>query len=237
MGSRQTEAATSAEEGAATSAEEGAATSATSAAAATAATAAGAAGSNPQGGSPASQTSSPIEGFQVHCFMNARYHAAREGFLDAVHRWFMFGVIVLGASAIGAVAAKFAVFDWFNLLCGAGASVIGALDLTFDLSNRARAHALMKRRYFELLADVADGRRGLPEAEACLHRYSADEEPAYMALIAASWNAAQEMVYGDAAYAYKIPGWHRFWRNILRFEGKQFPLEKRANAGPLVTTR
>jgi hypothetical protein len=32
--------------------------------------------------------------------MNARYHSAREGFLNGVHRWLMFGIIVIGAGSV-----------------------------------------------------------------------------------------------------------------------------------------
>jgi hypothetical protein len=98
--------------------------------------------------------------------------------------------------------------------------VLAAIDLTFDLSNRARCHALMKRRYFELLADLIEGNKEAKVVEGCMHRFSADEEPAYHALLGACWNAAQEMVYGDAADAYKIPRLHRFFKNCLRFGRK-----------------
>jgi hypothetical protein len=170
---------------------------------------------------------SAVESIRVDCLMNARYHAAREAFLDAVHRWIMFGVIVFGAGAVVDLLAVDQAATWFKGLLGAGAAILGALDLAFDLSNRARAHSLMKRRYFELLADVAEGRKPVTEAQACLNRYSADEEPAYHALLLASWNAAQEMIYGDGAYEYDISAWDRFWQNVWRFEGKKYPLKRR----------
>jgi hypothetical protein len=164
---------------------------------------------------------------RFECLMNARYHSAREAFLDAVHRWLMFGVIALGAGALlDAVAAVSALKGLF----GASAALLGALDLTFDLSNRARAHALMKRRYFELLAEVSEGTKSSIEARACLNRYSADEEPAYHVLLFASWNAAQEMVYGDHADLYEIPEWDLFFQNIWRFEGRRYPLKRQADA-------
>ncbi|MER9584402.1 hypothetical protein [Mesorhizobium sp. M0276] len=171
---------------------------------------------------PAGTASGPPtgeEGITLSCLMNARYHSAREAFLDAVHRWFMFGVVISGA---GAVSALFGEIPYVNLALGTVAAILGAADLAFDLSNRARTHSLMKRRYFELLSDLREGQKTIVQAEACVHRYSADEEPAYQALLNGSWNAAQEMVYGDSAKLLIIPVWHRRLQNIWRFEGYKY---------------
>jgi hypothetical protein len=172
-------------------------------------------------------------GIRCECLMNARYHAAREAFLDTVHRWFMFGVICLGAvSLTDALPRAFHVILGIDVgsatikeITAALAAILAALDLTFDLSNRARLHALMKRRYFELASDVVAGKETLLEAQACLDKFSADEEPAYYALLIASWNAAQEMVYGDDAKCYKIPRPHLWLKNVWRFGGKIYPMQ------------
>jgi hypothetical protein len=167
----------------------------------------------------ASEPSTAEEGVTLNCLMNARYHGAREAFLDAIHRWFMFGVIISGA---GAVSGLFLQFPTVNPILGAVAAILGAADLAFDLSNRARTHALMKRRYFELLSDLRDGQKTIGQVEACTHRYSADEEPAYQALLMGSWNAAQQMVYGSRAQLLDIPTMHRWLQNFWRFEGREY---------------
>jgi hypothetical protein len=159
------------------------------------------------------------EGITLNCLMNARYHGAREAFLDTIHRWFMFGVIICGA---GAVSALFSEIPFVNTVLGTVAAILGAADLAFDLSNRARTHALMKRRYFELLSDLRDGQKTIAQVEACTHRYSADEEPAYYALLMGSWNAAQQMVYGNEAELLQIPWWHRMLQNFWRYEGREY---------------
>jgi hypothetical protein len=160
--------------------------------------------------------------------MNARYHAAREGFLDNVHRWFMFAVIALGAGALVDVGVK--ELSWAKDAFAACAAIIAALDLTFDLSNRARTHSMMKRRYFELLADFGENKRNAEETRACINRFGADEEPVYHALWIDAWNAAQEMVYGSAAYHYQIPRTHRWLRQLLRYGGIQYALIKGPSA-------
>lgn len=173
------------------------------------------------GTAPAAMTE---DGVRVECLMNARYHSLREAFLDTSHRWLLFMVIMFGAVALIDVLPKSLVHAGAKEVFTALAAVCAAIDLTFDLSNRARVHSMMKRRYFELLADLTDGKKTLVEATACLHRYSADEEPSFHALLMLSWNAAQEMVYGSEAYQLAIPRRDRFLKQIFRFSGKQYHL-------------
>jgi hypothetical protein len=152
------------------------------------------------------------DGLRCDLLMNARYHSVREAFLDSVHRVLMFLIIVLGAAAISNLFNAPFVKEVF----AACAAVFAALDLTADLSNRARQHALMKRRYFEMLADLTTGQSPV-EIEAKMHRCSAEEEPAFHALLSLSWNAAQEMVYGDYADKYPVPLRHRLLKNVRRY--------------------
>ena len=161
-----------------------------------------------------------LDARRISCLMNATYHAAREAYLDTVHRWFMFAVIALGAVALTDLFPK--AFEFWGLhlapkeICAAAAAVIAALDLTFDLSNRARNHALMKRRYYELLADVHAGRKSPSDALVAIDEFASDEEPPYKVLLLACWNAAQKTVYGDKALQFDIPKWALLWKNFLR---------------------
>jgi len=156
--------------------------------------------------------------------MNARYHSIREGYLDEVHRWLIFVVII--ASALPLLDVLVAALAWagtkadtIKAVLGAAALIAGTLDLTFDLSNRARMHSMAKRRYFELLADLVEGKKQIVEVEACLHRFSADEESPYHALLTDCWNAAQEMVYGDKAQHIKLSWFKRTFKNFFSFSG------------------
>ena len=119
-----------------------------------------------------------LDGFRVDCLMNARYHSAREAFLDSVHRWLMLGIIIFGSAVMLDLFGYFAPdkFGGFiKSLFAALPVIFGTLDLTFDLSNRARAHGNMKRRYCEWLADVAEHTKTVEQADAVMHRCSADE--------------------------------------------------------------
>lgn len=200
-----------------------------SAASVAAAAASTTSGTKPKAGpgrkAPVSASAATLRSVQANCLMNARYHAAREAFLDTVHRWLMFGVIGTGAGTVSTAAVEIGGVPWLSTAFGAAAALCGALDLTFDLSNRARSHALMKRRYFELLADVESGLKSVSEAEVCVRRYWADEEPPYHALLAGCWNAACDSVYGDEQEHYEIPPWHRALQSVIRFEGVRYRLK------------
>lgn len=163
-------------------------------------------------------TPEAIEHCTVSCLTNAQYHASREAFLDTVHRWIMFLVIALGGAALTDILPKLTGTDaklTTDLLVATGA-ILAALDLTFDLSNRARTHAMMRRRYFELLADMRDGYKKPEDVRVCIERFSADEEPQFKVLYLACWNAAQEAVYGDAKHRYEIGFFSNLFKNLWR---------------------
>lgn len=198
---------------------------------------AGFAGTRDQAGSTTEHASgpvaaTPIERATISCLTNAQYHSCREAFLDTTHRWFMFLVIALGAVALTDVLPKLlhATFGvtleaaLLKEMCAAGAAILAALDLTFDLSNRARSHAMMKRRYYELLGDLREGLKTPEAVGACLERFSADEEPAYRVLHLACWNAAQQTVYGDKAMRFEISTPANWFKNWWRRPAANYPV-------------
>ncbi|HVC54418.1 MAG TPA: hypothetical protein VND95_00590 [Stellaceae bacterium] len=164
-----------------------------------------------------------VDGITISCLTNAHYHSGREAFLDNVHRWFMFGVIALGAAALIDIFPA-SQRDWVKGLCTAGAAILGALDLTFDLSNRARSHSMMRRRYFELLADVREGKKTPGQARVDLERLSGDEEPPYRVLLLSSWNQAQRSVYGNKALNFAITKTGMLFKNFFRRPGASYPV-------------
>lgn len=174
----------------------------------------------------------PLEKITISCLANAHYHSSREAFLDTMHRWFMFFVIVLGAAALTDALPKLIEIIFgvksdpalFKEACAALVAIIAALDLTFDLSNRARSHAMMKRRYYELLASVREGHRTPDEARVCLDEFSAHEEPPYRVLYLACWNAAQQTVFGRRAMRFEISFLGNLFKNWWRRPTANYPV-------------
>jgi hypothetical protein len=172
-----------------------------------------------------------IEEVRLSCLTNAYYHGSREAFLDTVHRWLMFGVIACGAGSIAELLPSDPQSPWSWLRAGAAAcaAAFGALDLAFDLSNRARVHAMMKRRYYELAGELREGKKlDARECRVCLDKYSAEEEPLYRALFLASWNRAQREIYGQQADQFRINLFFRAIKNFWRLPSIDFGEPQRA---------
>jgi hypothetical protein len=171
-------------------------------------------------------TVTPLEARTLTCIANAQYHSSREAFLDTVHRWFMFLVIAMGAAALTDVLPRLLHSEVATVkeMFAASAAILAALDLTFDLSNRARAHAMMKRRYFELLADLREGQKSPDQVEVCLERFSADEEPLYRVLYLACWNSAQMTVFGKKAKRFQISFFGNLFKNWARRPAANYPV-------------
>lgn len=129
------------------------------------------------------------------------YHDARQAFLEGAHRWAMFLTIALGTSAI----TKFGSENALAL----GAALVAAADIAFDFTGRAQRHADLRRRYYELVADVA--KVGADEADFASRWMviSADEPPLYQ------W--ASEIAYRRACIAQRkeIPPALPFWKTAL----------------------
>jgi hypothetical protein len=173
----------------------------------------------------------PIERATISCLANAQYHSCREAFLDTVHRWFMFAVIALGAAALtDAIPKMLHAFGWtvapdvLKEVFAALAAILAALDLTFDLSNRARAHAVMKRRYYELLAHMRERHKTPDDVLVCLEQFSADEEPPFRVLFLTCWNSAQQTVYGEKAMRFQISLFGNLFKNWWRRPAAIYPV-------------
>ncbi len=83
---------------------------------------------------------------------------------------------------------------------------------------------MMKRRYFELLADLREGQKTPELVRVCLERLSADEEPMYRVLYLACWNSAQMTVFGRRAQRFNISFLGNLFKNWLRRPSATYPV-------------
>jgi len=168
-------------------------------------------------GSPNGQAPAPtLNQIRYPCLTNMDYHAAREGWLDQIHRWLMFVVIIAGASAL--------VDAWPGMKVAGPiiAALAGALDLTFDLSNRARNHAMIRRRYADILARATREPDRLAALQCLLDEIGGDEEPAFSAQLALSDTRAQNQTYGKIVHSCRPSLPYRLFANLFRFPGHDF---------------
>ena len=134
-----------------------------------------------------------VNEIRFEAYTNGSYHADREAVLDRRHRWMMFLVIALGASAVlqplGDRAASIAAF---------ATAIIGAMDLAFGFSVRARNHAFLRKEYFRIASELVAEEITTDAARAKLTALAGEEEPPYRAAHAIAENWATRAVFGDA---------------------------------------
>ena len=112
-----------------------------------------------------------------------RYHQRRRAHFERWHRRIMFMVILSGSVTIATVD------PW---LAGLVTAILGAIGLVFDLSSKARDHALLHRRFTELAMRVRSC-EAPTEADAAAWQndvlaIETEEPPIYWALEADCYN-------------------------------------------------
>ncbi len=153
---------------------------------------------------------------------NALYHAARRGFLDSVNRIFNFAVIIGGTSYAADIAA-----GAYIVTIGFAVAGIGALQLVFDFSGRARDHQILQQRYYAVLATLEESRH--PTEDDCarwnadLLRIYADEPPTLRALDAIADNQATCAILGGDKPRMKVTLWQSVTRHLLAHNAGTFP--------------
>lgn len=103
------------------------------------------------------------------------------------------------------------------------AVAFATLDLVFNLSDRARTHAFLRRQYFVIAAALERPRANAAKAQADMLKLAAEEEPPYLAAHALAENWATRAVLGPSVPLPCRVGWlRRRLRHFIRFDGQDF---------------
>jgi hypothetical protein len=157
---------------------------------------------------------------------NALYHIARRRWLDGWSRAFNL-VIILGGTGTAAEITRGN--EVHALWLGGSIALVGALQLVFDFTGRARSHEILQRRYFNLMADIEclvdPTRQNCVQWEAEISRAAADEPPHMRALDAIADNQATNALYGGRSPRLAVTPWQSFTRHLLAHNGGQFPVD------------
>jgi hypothetical protein len=168
-------------------------------------------------GPPSTEGSTAIterEAFQITLLRNSHYHEDRERFFAWWHKVTMF-VVVLGAIATFAPIDKY----WIAALVIAFA---GLVDLVFDVSGRARLHASLRRRIYDLLAEAQDNDVDLTKMRKRAIDVYADEPPCMHAVNALAYNSAMASFERPQKLQLRIRWWQRIFRNVWPFPETDF---------------
>lgn len=166
------------------------------------------------------------ENIYFNVLRNALYHTGRRMTLDRWNRWGNFAVIVFGASAFADVALPWIGSEgtpWFSGMT----AIIGAAQLVFDFSGRARDHQALQRDYYNLLAEIEVSPKPSDEQicawRGSMVRIAGGEPPTLRALDCKAYNDAigATEVYPSWERIF-IPAWHRIWGQFWAFEGYDY---------------
>lgn len=154
------------------------------------------------------------EEFVIDCLRNARYHEDRERYFARIHRTAMFVVVASGTATFAWIKAA----PFFAGLI----TLAGLLDLVFDISGKARLHASLRRRVYDILAQVEDPARSIESLREQAVRVYADEPPCMHAANIIAFNGAMTALHRPHSYQYKIEWYHRWFRHVWPFASTEF---------------
>lgn len=146
---------------------------------------------------------------------NALYHSARRQWLENWSRLFSFLIIILGTSAAIDLTIK---VPHMRELLPLAIATIGALQLVYDFSGKAKNHAFLQARYYNLLATIDECTAASSEQCAAwkseFSRIAADAPPVMRALDAVADNQATSALLGGGPRL-KVTYWEWLTRNFI----------------------
>ncbi|WP_045319830.1 hypothetical protein [Limimaricola cinnabarinus] len=155
---------------------------------------------------------------------SALYHEDREDWYGRISRVTTFIVLLLGS---GAVAAFGASYEIVGQLAGLAIATLSGASLVWDMSGRMQTHAVLKRRFFWLMADLERG-RALEEVTAEATMIYADEPPAMCAVNSVAHNRAGRNTYGSDYDRVELRWYQRRFRHWAAFRSLEEPQAKAA---------
>lgn len=156
---------------------------------------------------------------------NALYHKARQRRLDGWARAANLVTILLGSAA---AAKAFGLGPAISeVVIGFFVAAVGAFQLVYDWSGRARTHDFLQRRYYEVLAKIEESSNDpdplFPvKMSAELMRIYADEPPTLRALDSIAYNEALDGVGSDKMDRLVISPWQSLWKHTYAFAEAHF---------------
>jgi hypothetical protein len=187
---------------------------------------------NPDGStSTARPALSERESEAMRCERGIWYHDDRERFFDRLHRFLMFAVIATGAGAGADLVKAVGWFDSKYLAIAGG--LIGAADIAWNISGKARLHAMLKRDAVNILERIVGG-ADLQEVRAAIARSHADEPPMMHAINFMAYNAVQRAHDRPESTCVEIgfiQKWLRHWRAFSAEDFKDKPVTKKGRRG------
>lgn len=136
----------------------------------------------------------PIEQLRFDLLRSALYHDMRETFLMRAHRLSLFAIVLLGSGAIAGFGAQ---YPLAGQVAGLLVAVISGAQLVWDFAGAAKDHDVLRRRFYELLADAGAKDADVSALTSLMTRIFADEPPVRHRTNRRAHNRAGKNMYGN----------------------------------------
>ncbi len=175
-----------------------------------------------EGQSPADPAEmSDIERLRFEATVNGRYHTARRGWYELMHRWCMFFVVIGGAGAVAEAVGQGRPYSWMIALIP---TLAGTIDLVFDFAAKAADHARLQERAYEIVSEIelsADNSDAIcKRGWATIARICAQETRTMRVVHALAYNDTKEGTQDDVQDdLLVVPMWSRPIKHFFSFNG------------------
>lgn len=140
-----------------------------------------------------------------------------------IHKFAMF-IVVIGGSSLFA--------DYTQVwLAAVVITLAGTIDLVFDVSGRARLHASLRRRIYDILSQIEDHSRDVDKLNEQAVQVYADEPPCMHAVNALAYNGALAAAGRPHDLLFDLKWYHRWFRHIWAFGSTEFKTLRETRLG------
>ncbi|MDN5568186.1 MAG: hypothetical protein L0G27_05475 [Paracoccus sp. (in: a-proteobacteria)] len=146
-----------------------------------------------EGPTPGDQAAKALKELKFELLRSALYHDICQQRAERRHRGLTFANVLLGSGAIAGFGAQ---LPLLGQLAGVAVAAIAGLQLVWDFGGAAHCHAGLRRRFYDLLADLDEG--AVPVVvQARQTRIFADEPPVDEAVNKIADQRAGLSIFGD----------------------------------------
>lgn len=169
---------------------------------------------------PTEEALTPFIELRITLLRNIRYHEDREGFFTLWNR-ILTAFVLLSGTAVFVAAVHADSPSATTQAIAIGTTLIGVVQLVFDLPRKQFLHESLRVRFLELHSEATASNVEITKVAAA--RLYGQEPPTYYAVDALAFNAAMQSLGRNPAYARRVNLLQRRLRHRLRFANARFP--------------
>ena len=160
------------------------------------------------------------------CERSMRYHQARARFFNGAHLLIQFIVFALSSVGVYNLTITFS-GEYILFWILAAVSLLALFSLVYNPAEKSALHKSLYRGFTMLAGTISatpDAQENdIAEWTKSIHALYAEEPPVYRALLAHCDNQVAIYLNADSGYFVNLSWYHRLLRNLVPFQGAEFP--------------